>query len=213
MKNLRLRVKEDGNVYVSAPYGIAVSVIDEFVESRTEWIKEQRKKLAENHIEPKTELNDGDTLTFLGRQYAVTVTHSEGEPFAEGNMLIVPLSDGSLEERVLSFMAKECRKICTEAVEEYLKKAGYRGAPVNLCFKLLKSKWGSYNSRTNTITFNLAMCKLTEEYIRYVAAHEVAHIFVHNHSDEFYRFGETIYNGFFKTDRQLNKIRISGIFL
>lgn len=212
MKNLRLRVKEDGNVYVSAPYGISTAVIEEFVESRSGWIKEQREKSAENRVVPKTELNSGDTITFSGEQYVVTAVKGEGEPFTEGGMLIVPLSDSSLEERALMFMAKECRRICTDAVGEYLKRAGYTGAPVQLSFKLLKSKWGSYNSRTNTITFNLAMCKLSEKYIRYVAAHEVAHIFVHNHSAEFYKFGEALYKDFLITDRQLNRIRIGGIF-
>lgn len=212
MKNLRLRVKEDGNVYVSAPYGVAVSVIDEFVESRTDWIMQQREKLTESRVVSKTELKNDDVLTFLGEQYTVSAVNGEGEPYTEGSMLIVPLSEGLLEEKVLIFMAKECRRICTEATEFYLKKAGYSGAPVSLCFKLLKSKWGSYNRRTNTITFNLAMCKLSEKYIRYVAAHEVTHIFIHNHSADFYSFGETIYDGFLKTDRQLNKIRTSGIF-
>ncbi len=212
MKNLRLRVKEDGNVYVSVPYGVPMAVIDDFVNSRAEWIKDQREKSAQNRAMPKTELSNGDTLTFLGEQYVVTAVKGDGEPFTEGGMLVIPLSDSSLEERALMFMAKECRRICTQAVGEYLKKAGYRGAPVQLAFKLLKSKWGSYNSRTNTITFNLAMCKLSEKYVQYVAAHEVTHIFVHNHSADFYKFGETLYKDFLITDRQLNKIRIGGIF-
>lgn len=212
MKNLRLRVKEDGKVYVSAPYDVPISVIDDFVNSRTDWINEQRVKAAENRVAPKTELNDGDIITFLGEQYVVTASKECDEPFIGYGRLMVPFSDGSIEERVLTFMAKECRRICTEATAEYLKKAGYKGVPVQLSFKLLKSKWGSFNSRTNTITFNLAMCKLPEKYIRYVAAHEVTHIFVHNHSADFYKFGETLYKDFLITDRGLNRIRIGGIF-
>lgn len=213
MKNLRLRVKSDGSVHVSAPYGVSQRTIDDFVESRTDWIREQRERLSEIAPPSPSELSDGSVITLFGRQYVITVTDGEGEAFAEGGMLVVPLIDGeSVETAVLVFMAKECRRICTEAVKVYLDRAGYKGSPVSLEFKYLKSRWGSYNRQKNKITFNLALCKLPEKYISYVAAHEVTHIFVHNHSDDFYKFGETIYDGFFRTDRELNKIRIGGLF-
>ena len=212
MKNLRLRVKADGSVHVSAPYGVAKSTIDEFVESRTDWIKEQRKVLSEAVPQSPAELSDGSVITLLGRQYTVAVREGSSV-FTEGNMLVVPQNDGgNIETAVLRFMAEQCRRICTEAVKFYLDRAGYKGAPVSVCFKYLKSRWGSYNRQKNLITLNLALCKLPEKYISYVAAHEVTHIFVHNHSDDFYKFGETIYDGFFRTDRELNKIRIGGLF-
>lgn len=213
MKNLRLRVKADGSVHVSAPYGVSQKTIDDFVESRTDWIIEQREKLSEIVPPSPSELSDGSVITLFGRQYVITVTDGVGEASAEGGMLVVPLIDGeSIETAVLVFMAKECRRICTEAVKVYLDRAGYKGSPVSLEFKYLKSRWGSYNRQKNLITLNLALCKLPEKYISYVAAHEVTHIFVHNHSDDFYKFGEAIYDGFFRTDRELNKIRIGGLF-
>ena len=210
-KNLRLRVKSDGKVYVSAPYGVPLSVIEEFVESRAYWIFEQREKLYEKAPPAPTELKDGDVITSLGRQYVICVTEEAGEAFLEGGMLIVPAGGTDIETAALSLMGKLCRKYCTEAVKVYLDRAGYKGVLPKLRFKLMKSRWGSCNSRDNVITFNLAMCKLPERYIHYIAAHEVTHIFVHNHSDDFYKFGETIFEDFFKTDRELNKIRIGGI--
>ena len=212
MKNLRLRVKSDGSVHVSAPYGVSKSVVDDFVSSRTDWIAEQRQKLAEIVPPAPTELSDGSVITLFGSQYEISVLKSEGEVFIGGDKLIVPLSEQSLETAVLRFMAKECRRICTESVKYYLDRAGYKGQPVALDFKYLKSRWGSYNRQKNLITMNLALCKLPEKYISYVAAHEVTHIFVHNHSDEFYKFGEAIFKDFLKTDRELNRIRIGGLF-
>jgi len=211
MKNLRLRVKEDGSVYVSVPYGVSTSVIDEFVRSKESWINEQREKLAQKEV--RTELNDGDVITVLGKQCVIAVTDGIGEPFIENNMLVVPLSGGgSLETAVISVMASECRKLCSDAVKEYLSLTGYSGKGISINFKLMKSRWGSYSPRTATITFNLALSKLSPRFISYVAAHEVTHIFVHNHSDEFYKFGEAIFKDFFKTDRELNRIRIGGLF-
>lgn len=213
MKNLRLRVKSDGNVCVSAPYGVSKAVIEDFVNSRSDWIAEQRQKLAETIPPTPAELSDGSVITLFGQQYVVCIINGDGEVFTEGNRLVVPLCEsGNAETAVLMFMAKQCRKICTESVKLYLERAEYRGNPVNIDFKYLKSRWGSYNRQKNLITFNLALCKLSEKYISYVAAHEVTHIFVHNHSADFYSFGEAIFKDFLKTDRELNRIRIGGLF-
>lgn len=213
MKNLRLRVKSDGNVYVSAPYGIPVKAIDEFVESRAEWIAEQRKHFAEIEPPKPVTLSDGSLITLFGRQYTICTVLGSGEAYYENDKLIVPL-DGrkNIEAVVLEFMGKKCRHYCTEAVKIYLARAGYKGVTPRLEFKYLKSRWGSYNMIKNTITFNLALCKLSGKFIKYVAAHEVTHIFVHNHSKDFYNFGETIFENFLKTDRELNKIRNKGLF-
>ena len=211
MKNLRLRVKADGNVYVSSPFGVPISVIEGFVESRTDWIREQREKLKDT-APPPAELEDGSVITLFGRQYVICTAEGSGEAFFEGGMLIVPLEDNTgIEASVLSLMGKLCRRYCSEAVKIYLDRAGYKGEPPKLAFKYLKSRWGSYNRQTNTITFNLALGKLSGKYIKYVAAHEVTHIFIHNHSADFYKFGESIYEGFFETDRELNKIKTGSI--
>ena len=77
MKNLRLRVKSDGQVYVSAPYGVPLSVIEGFVESRTQWIAQQREKLSEAPV-PAAELSDGSVITVFGRQVVICVTEGEG---------------------------------------------------------------------------------------------------------------------------------------
>ena len=213
MKNLRLRVKADGSIHVSAPYGVSQKTINDFVESRTEWIAEQRKRLSEAVPKSPAELSDGSVITLFGRQYTVVVKDGTGGAFTEGDMLVVPSDNGAnIETAVLRFMAEQCRRICTEAVKFYLDRAGCKGSPVSLAFKYLKSRWGSYNRQKNLITLNLALCKLPEKYIRYVAAHEVTHIFVHNHSVDFYKFGENIFEDFLKTDRELNRIRIGGLF-
>ncbi len=213
MKNLRLRVKADGNVYVSAPYGVSKAVIDEFVESRTTWIAKQREKLSVTFPVSPAELSDGSVITLFGEKYTVSVVRERGKPFFESEKLVVPLNeDENPETAVLMFMAEECRRICTEAAKLYLDRAGYKGSPVSVEYRYLKSRWGSYNRQKNLITFNLALCKLQRKYISYVAAHEVTHIFVHNHSDDFYKFGETIFEDFLKTDRELNRIRTGGLF-
>ncbi len=217
MKNLRLRVKEDGNVYVSAPYGVPENVIKDFVESRSEWIAEQRQKLAaDNAVPPVTGVRNGDSILLFGEKYVISAAEKDGKTFIRDKTLCIFVNDcenaAEITEKVVEFMAESCVEICENEVKKYLDLIGYKGAPISFRYKYLKSKWGSYNAAKNIITFNIALVKLPLRFISYTAAHEVTHIYVHNHSGDFYRLGESVYRGFLKTDREMNKIRIKSLF-
>lgn len=212
MKNLRMRVDDNGTVLVSAPYGVSREQIDAFVGSRTEWIERRRAELSEN----KTELSNGAAITIFGEVYTVEIRQGSESCEISGETLVVTLSNpentAKAEQLVLSYMAGLCREVFSAAFSRYLTLSGYRGTPPSLRLALLKSCWGSCNRRSNVITLNLYLCKLPKRFAEYVAAHEVAHLFVPNHSDDFYALGERLYSGFRATDRELNKKRTGNIF-
>lgn len=209
MKNLRLRVKEDGNVYVSCPYGVPVSEIESFVERKKDWIAEQRAKLSKLNSNSENGISDGSIITIFGNKYIVRVTEGKGDAFIENDKVIVPSSGlYSVETSVIKLLGEECRRECMDAAFCFLRAAGYNGPQPKLAFKYMKSKWGSYGSAKNEITLNLALCKIPKKYVHYVVAHEIVHIYARNHSKSFYELGEKIYRDFLKTDRELNKIGI-----
>lgn len=212
MKNLRMRLSDDGTLLVSAPYGVPREHIDKFVEERSEWIAKQREKLPQS----STELHDGSEITIFGEVYAVRAERGAESCKVCGKTLLVtlpePQNTAQLEQIVLAYMAEQCRGVLEAAFTRYLALSGYRGKRPLLRLALLKSKWGSCNRRTNVITLNLLLCKLPQRFAEYVAAHEVVHLFVPNHSDEFYAAGERIYRGFYSTDRELNRKRIGSLF-
>lgn len=212
MKNLRMRVGDDGTVLVSAPYGVSSEQIDEFVASRTEWIQRRRSELSEQ----PTELSDGSPITILGEVYTVELRRGYDNCEIIGKTLVVtlvePENTARVEQLVLDYMGVVCRKVVEAAFSRYLSLSGYRGRLPLLRLALLRSCWGVCNKRTNIITLNLYLCKLPPRFAEYVAAHEVVHLFVPDHSDEFYAFGERIYSGFRATDRELNKIRTGNVF-
>lgn len=212
MKNLRLRVGDNGEVLVSAPYSVSREKIDEFVSSRTDWINARRSELSER----QTELSDNSPITIFGEIYTVKFERGGEKCEISGELLLVTLPDpentAHAEQLVLSYMAKLCREVLETAFVRYLKLSEFRGTPPMLRLALLKSCWGSCNRRSNVITLNLYLCKLPKRFAEYVAAHEVTHLFVPNHSDDFYKFGERLYSGFRSTDRELNKKRTGNIF-
>lgn len=202
---------------VSAPPYVAKREIDRFVESRRDWIEESRRAvLLRNAAAPACPENGG-SITLFGSLYNVsTVSDNKlcGQYELRGETLVLYKSEEeeTAENAAISFMADSTRRAAERALRKYLELSGYKGEPITLKLKYMKSRWGSCSRKTHTITLNLALCKLLPEYLDYVAAHEVTHLFVAGHSETFYCFGEGIYSGFLETDRRLNKLRPAPIF-
>ncbi len=50
----------------------------------------------------------------------------------------------------------------------------------------MKSRWGSCNIRSHHISINLQLVKHPRECLRYIVVHELTHILVRNHNEQFY---------------------------
>lgn len=59
-----------------------------------------------------------------------------------------------------------------------------------ISFKLMKSRWGSCNPLTRSISINLRLCRYPAECTDYIIVHELAHMVHHNHSADFWALVE-----------------------
>ena len=50
----------------------------------------------------------------------------------------------------------------------------------------MKTEWGNCNYAKKILTFNTYLYYMSERFIEAIVVHELAHIFVHNHSKKFY---------------------------
>ena len=65
---------------------------------------------------------------------------------------------------------------------------GVMGAPHYLVkLRQMKSRYGSNNKSTKTITYSLVLIHYSPEIIDSVIIHEIAHCFAYNHGDNFYK--------------------------
>lgn len=213
MKNIRIRITSDGEVSVSAPCYVSKSRIDSFVAENEEWIRNNIALVAEKKAKP---LCDGTTVAFLGEKLTLEFVEGNDGYCLKGDRLIISLPDIDEEnkrrEAIARFYLEEGRKIIPPIVEKYLKKSDYRGSIPKFSIKLMKSQWGSCNRKSGRLTFNLLLMKLPLKYLEYTAAHEVTHLFIKGHGEEFYAFGERLFQNFYITDRELNKIKNTGLF-
>lgn len=219
MKNIRIRIKPDGSVNVSADTSVALTQIEKVMFEKLNWILESKKNviaLLENSEE--LSLKNGSIIRILGEYFELEIIPDKQTAKiyildnTENKKIVLeasePISQAAIEMQILQLIAEKGRKKAKNYLTTYLEKSCFKGKPPSLSLKMLKSRWGHFNSRNNEIMLNYSLAGLPLHLFEYVAVHEVCHIFINNHSADFYALGEKLLKGFKSFDRELNKYSI-----
>ena len=150
IKNIYLRVRDDGNAEVSAPYWYTDKEIMDFVRSREGWLVKAGKR-AERRRDSEPEY----------------LTHPELKEAARRAL------KARLEKRV-------------SMMEEL---TGFRCSGWTV--RDMKTRWGSCNTQTKKITFNLRLVNRSDEELDYIILHELCHTRVRNHGQDFWKLVES----------------------
>lgn len=190
IKNLHLSVlPPDGKVRVSAPTHMSNESIALFVRTKIDWIRKQQEKFEKQERQIKREFVSGETLYLWGKQYFLKVEYSY-----KGNSLVLNGSNAVLTVRKES-TAEQRESFVNEWYREHLKCQISKLLPkweekTGLCCsswqtKYMVTKWGTCNTNSKKLWFNLQLAKKPIECLEYVILHELVHLKVKNHSAEF----------------------------
>lgn len=196
VKNVNLRVKPDGIVYVSANSRVTVGFIEDFIREKSDFIFsaldgfEKRGKAPEL---PKSgeSYQSGDTVCYFGRNYTLSIEISAREQvIPDEKVFNVKAKSADRVGKVLEkFYADETKKLF-EALNRrtalmFLAK-GYRVETAALQIRDMRSRWGSCHISDKKIVMNSRLALYPEICAAYVFVHEYAHFIVPNHSKAFY---------------------------
>lgn len=214
VKNINLRIRSDGSIYVSAPRYVSNSEVEAFLEKKKDFIIKAISKTDErraNNVRPDR-LDCGTTVTVAGKAYEVIIRSSRYNDvmLRDGYLFVYVrnIDDRDLATKVYNKWRCDqlrlkvlaiCDEICTEFV-----KLGAR-APAKIKFRTMKTRWGSCKPQEGVITFNYNLFEVPEECMRYVVIHEFAHLLVPDHSERFYRVVALIMPDWREKRRMLNE--------
>ena len=200
VKNINLRIKADGSIWVSANGNVPINTIENFIISRADFILSalERFKAQEMRMPQAPEYFDGEMITVLGKKLVLRVVEGKANE-------VCPIwNDGYIKLTVKDISDKEFRKktfekwqkeLCKELVTELCEKT-YAKYPVfaergiafpTLHFKTMRTRWGSCNSGGGSLNFNYSLINTPIECIEYVVMHEFVHFLHPNHSRDFYK--------------------------
>lgn len=173
---LSLRVSSlDGQVTMTLPRDVPIAEAESFAEERQDWIRTARSKAIRAQ-----KLSEGSTLPLEGRIYQI-VLESRRAAILDGDMFRVPARAPG--RAAVSFLKLLARDRLAEACDHY---AGAVGKPYTaLTLRDTRSRWGSC-SEAGRLMFSWRLILAPPAVLRYVAAHEVAHLVRMDHSPAFW---------------------------
>lgn len=196
VKNLNLRVRRDGNVFMSAGLLVPVSETDDFIRRKGDFVLRALKKFEDyRKMSPKPKSYvSGESFYLLGKGVRLKVSENKKDKvYTDGAYIFLetktPESFEKKERLVSRFFDDQCKKVFSEILEEeYPKLAKYGVEFPALRIRQMKTRWGSCAYKRNVITLNKRLIEAPRICIEYVVMHELCHFIHPNHSKEYYGF-------------------------
>lgn len=190
IKNMHLYVKPpEGRVEVSAPIGLSDESIELFIRTKIGWIRRQQEKFEKQPRQTEREYVSGEAFYVWGRQYYLLVNYSnKGNSLVlDGDKAILTVREGSTVEQRERFINEWYRGVLKAEIEQLLPKwVEITGlSPDSWQTKNMTTRWGTCNVKTRKIWLNLQLAKKPIDCLEYVILHELAHLEVKNHNEQF----------------------------
>ncbi len=189
IKNMHLYVKPPlGKVVVSAPILMTEKAIENFVRANMGWVKKQQEKFASQPRQTARQYVSGETYYIRGKQYFLVFTESAKRSFrTDGNTIVLGMKASCTVEQRERYFRVQNRKILQQHLEQIV--PAWEQKTNLYCdsyrIKYMTTKWGTCNAKTRRIWINLQMVEKPPECLEYVVLHELIHLKVRNHGNDF----------------------------
>ncbi len=185
-RRISLRVsRSDGAISITLPMGAARREAVDFAISKEAWLRDQLRRTM-----PARAVAPGMHLPFRGEAHLIErVPGRTGPVRAQGGRLLVPGAPQRLPARLKAFLRTDAQARLAPACDDYAAALG--AAFSRLSLRDTRSRWGSCTEQ-GRLMFSWRLAMAPPEVLRYVAAHEVAHLQQMNHSPRFWALVERL---------------------
>ena len=190
IKNFIIRIYPDLRIAISVPLHASNKDIENFIQSKKEWIETTLKKI-EIAKENKNNLKE-NIIRILSKKIEKKIIESDLERIRLTDTSIYiyskDIDNTKIEKKLLEWKVEKLKVILDEYLEKYTK---LLNTNINYYqIKKISSAWGIYHKKENYITFNFDLIEKDIECIEYVVLHELCHIFYMNHQKNFWTLVE-----------------------
>jgi len=211
IKNVYLKVlPPDGKILLSVPQGYSRREIEEVLESRRDWLFERQRIIRENVKAPvKRQYVTGEKIPVWGELCELVVREVSGNKArvtrkGERVLLMVP-GYATREQRrqvINDWYRHQLERVVAAEKSRLESLVGKTAAEWR--FKDMHTRWGTCNVRARRIWLSIHLAKQHPEALRYVAIHELTHLWEANHGPEFKARMDRYYPAWRVVRKQLN---------
>lgn len=189
IKNLHLSVHPPfGKVTISSPEKYDLEKIKIYAATKLGWIKKEQAKLIAQNREGAKQFITRESHQFLGNRYLLKVIDSPktGVKLQHHTLELLVSPNKTMEEKrkvLYTWYRKELRLVLDKLVGLHAQKIGL--GDVDFGIRISKTKWGSCNTESKKIWFNIELAKKPIECIEYIVVHELVHLLERHHNKRF----------------------------
>jgi len=176
-----------GGITLVVPEGRNVDP-DEVLLEKADWVLKHRDRYARYRAQmPDRRFEEGETFPVLGTDRTVVVgqalfSHVSGEKI---HLDVEAVDDTSIKEELERLYREEARRHFTERADHFSGVLGVSYEQIQI--RNQKTRWGSYSTKTGTLSLNFRLLMAPPDIIDYVIVHELAHAEHPNHGPRFWR--------------------------
>ena len=190
IKNFIIRIYPDLRIAVSVPLHASNKDIENFIQSKKEWIETTLEKIKVAK-ENKNTLKESN-IKILGKEIDKKIIESDLERIRLTDTSIYiyskEIDNTQIDKKLLEWKVEKLKAILDEYLNKYTKLLNRNIDYYQI--KKLASAWGIYHKKENYISFNSDLIEKDIECIEYVVLHELCHIFYMNHQKDFWALVE-----------------------
>ncbi len=214
VRNINLRIRRDGSVAVSASRYVPMGLVEEFLRERSDFILRSiaRSGARRNNAMRPDLCRDGDQVKVFGEVCTIRVCPSVKNRvvfiYPTIYLYVKDPDDDDLRRRTYEKFRRDGLKAkVLQMCKYYYPRFAEKGVPYpnKISFRQMRSRWGSCEVKSKTLTFSYNLFEVPEEAIAYVVVHEFAHLIVADHSVRFYREVESVLPDYKARDKLLDE--------
>lgn len=183
-RTLALRVAEDGEIRVNAPFHLPRGEVESFLRRHAEWLRVQRRRQASRP--PAAGWREGREVPYLGGMLTLAVGAQKGDGAVRqaGRRLVCAADADALAGAVTAWYRHQAEAILAAHLVSVCRRHGLPLPAWRLSDA--RTRWGSLSAK-GVVSLNWRLVKASRAEIDYVVCHELAHLRHPNHSAAFWR--------------------------
>lgn len=191
IKNMHFGVyPPNGHVRVSVPQAMPVEAVSAAVISRLPWLRRAQRRLQDAPRQTPRDMVAGESHYLGGRRYRLKVgervRRTELVVKSPSTLVLYTKPNSSLAVR-LAALEQLHRTYLADLVPDLMAVWSDRLSTGAVEWKVrrMKTRWGTANAARRSITLNSELATQTPACLEYVVVHELIHMSVPGHGDEF----------------------------
>ena len=201
-RRLSLRVDpRSGDIVLTLPPSAKLGAAQRFLQAHRAWIEKQAKALPD-----RIPFAAGATVPVLGEPHTIVPSAEHGPPVTRMPGKLVVTGDARhTSRRITDYLRALAARELRPAVDDFADRIDRKVARITI--RDPKTRWGSC-STSGTLSFSWRLVMVPRRVLRYVAAHEVAHLRHPNHGQQFWALVAALHPGFEEDRKALRALTL-----